>query len=257
MPMLPEQDEFSQRLMDELNRGRAPGPSNVREEGTKQFDCPSECPPVGQGNHVVRNGECISSIARDTGHFWETLWSEPANAELREARKEPNVLLADDRVFVPPLRPKFEPGASEMRHRFVRRGEPAKIRMVLKRAGKPRANEPYTLNIDGQVFSGTLDPEGKLERAIPGNARKGTLTVGEPPNQSVYPLNLGTLDPITSLAGVQARLNNLGFGCGEVDGIWGPKTSAAVRKFQGRYQLSDTGELDDATRTKVKDVHGY
>jgi N-acetylmuramoyl-L-alanine amidase len=219
---------------------------------------PDETPATaGQGDHVVKDGECISSIAKNTGHFWETIWNDGGNSGLREVRQDPNVLLPGDRVTVPPIRPKQDSGQTEMRHRFVRKGEPSKLKLVIKAGGKPRANQPYVLEVDGQTITGTTDPEGGLEVRIPGNAKSGRLTVGEGDAAKNYPLNLGKLDPPTTLSGMQARLNNLGFACGNAEGKWDDETKEAILAFQEKNGLERTGKADDATRQKVKEVHGY
>lgn len=46
---------------------------------------------------------------------------------------------------------------------------------------------------------------------------------------------------------VQARLRNLGFYRGAVDGFWGPGTQAAVERFQQGHGLQATGQLNPAT----------
>src|SRR5262245_59214466 len=171
---------------------------------------PPSAGPVGSGEHVVKQGECITSIAKDTGHFWETIWNDAANADLRTVRVDPNVLLPEDRVHVPPLKEKWEPGQTEMRHRFRRRGEPAVLRLTLQYDDEPLANQPYTLDIDGQKVEGMTDAEGKLERGIPNNARRGVLVVGKD-HPRTFELSLGHIDPVENLVGVQKRLINLGF----------------------------------------------
>ena len=39
--------------------------------------------PVGQGNYIAREGQCMESIALKRGFFWETLSNNPNNAEIR------------------------------------------------------------------------------------------------------------------------------------------------------------------------------
>lgn len=55
--------------------------------------------------------------------------------------------------------------------------------------------------------------------------------------------------PLSRLAvqNVQARLRNLGFYRGAVDGFWGPGTQAAVERFQQGHGLQATGQLNPAT----------
>ncbi len=48
----------------------------------------------------------------------------------------------------------------------------------------------------------------------------------------------------------QAALNGRGYDLA-VDGIYGPRTESAVRDFQGRFGLAQTGTLDDATLDRL------
>ncbi|MFQ5806161.1 MAG: peptidoglycan-binding protein [Phycisphaerae bacterium] len=247
-------DDFAQRVQQQLRRAQEEGPQAPTEAppGTTAEEAQTQSGgPVGQGEHVVRQGECISSIAKDTGHFWETIWNDGGNTELRETRQDPNVLLPEDRVTVPEKRRKDEPIAAEQRHRFVRRGEPSFLPIKVLGADGPRANEPYEITIDGKTTSGVLDAEGKLEAKIPGNARTAELKVG----QDVYRLKLGGVDPITEVSGIQARLNNLGFDCGPVDGKLGPRTRGALNLFRAQVGLPQSDDLDEATRQKLDEQH--
>jgi len=212
--------------------------------------------PVGQGNYVVKQGDCIESIAFRHGLFWETIWNHPNNQQLRLERKTPNVILSGDKVFVPDLRPKEEPGATEKKHRFKRKGVPSKLRIVLKEANKPRASVSYILEIDGQFFSGQTNAQGILSHPIPPHAKRGKLIVISGNDKEEYQLQLGYLDPISEVSGVQARLKNLGFECGEVNGVLNSETKAAIRVFQSKYGLKETGEIDEPTRQKLMQEHG-
>ena len=227
--------------------------------------------PLGEGNYEVEAGDCMSSIAAAHGFFWETLWKLGENSELKSARKNPNVLLPGDRVFIPDKRPKDESCASEKKHRFKKKGTPCNLKIRImepekppgdgasnENSGnvKPRANVKYLLVIDGKLMDGKADADGMVEIKMPPQASEGTLTL-EPgtPNEVKYDLKLGGLDPIDQVSGVQARLNQLGFSCGAVDGKMGPKTRHAIREFQLSADMKASGEMDDATRAKLLEMY--
>jgi peptidoglycan hydrolase-like protein with peptidoglycan-binding domain len=46
---------------------------------------------------------------------------------------------------------------------------------------------------------------------------------------------------------VQQRLNDLGYRAGAVDGVLGPRTESALRRFQKASNLDPTGQLDTKT----------
>lgn len=59
---------------------------------------------------IVKQGDCLSSIANQYGFFLETIWDHGRNAGLREQRRDPDVIMAGERVFVPGIRPREESG---------------------------------------------------------------------------------------------------------------------------------------------------
>lgn len=199
--------------------------------------------------HTVRQGECISSIAAKYGHLPETVWEAPENRDLKELRGDPNILAPGDVVMIPDKRMKEEPGATEKRHRFRRKGVPARLRVQLMLDGEPRANEPYVVNIDGALADGTTDGDGFVDIPLPPDARHGELSIGSEKERDVIPLEFGAVDPADTDGGVAQRLHDLGL---PVDrGV-----ESAVSAFQQQHDLEVTGQVDDATRAKLVEVFG-
>lgn len=257
VPTVPDgKDSYVLRLTKQMDKFAPPKSEEGEQPAAEEEEKAAETGPVGTGDYLVKHGDCISSIARNTGHFWETIWNDPANSELKQVRENPNVLLPQDRVTIPELRCKDKTIAPEKRHRFVRRGEPAKLHIQILKYDKPRANQPYEFDVDGTVYSGKTDGNGNIVLPIPGNARQGKLLVGPSDDQAEYAIALGDLAPITELIGVQARLNNLGFDCGAADGRMNPETEDALRRFQQSHGLRETGKPDQDTRDKLLETHG-
>jgi len=204
--------------------------------------------------YTIKEGDCLTSLAQRHGLSWQKIWDHPNNSDLKRRRRDPNILYPDDVVFIPEKEEKQETGSTEQKHQFRKKGVPAKVRLRLMRHGQPRANESYVLQVDGNFLTGTTDADGKLEQSIPPNARKGKLFVGK--KREEYPLNLGHMDPLDELAGVQKRLNNLGFHCGPANGVWGPQTTDALKAFQRKQNLTESGEADEATKNKLIEIYG-
>jgi len=87
-------------------------------------------------------------------------------------------------------------------------------------------------------------------------ARQAIVTFLQTAEKFVF--NLGHIDPITEISGVQGRLANLGMYSGPIDGESSQELTEAIRAFQ-RKNLSEseaTGLMDDKTRDKLKQLHG-
>lgn len=210
----------------------------------------------GSGNRRVRKRESVSSIAWRAGHFWETVWDDPANKELREARENPNALVTGDRVHVPPLRENEVDGASETKHRFVRKGVPATLRMTVRDFDEPKANEPFRVTAEREVVAeGTTDGEGYLEAKLSPGVTALTLIVGEGETELIYHLNVGSIAPANTLEGFRARLVNLGYTMTPRGTPIDDDFRAQVRAFQKAEDLDETGFIDKATVDALK-AHG-
>lgn len=213
--------------------------------------------------HTVKQGEYLSSIAKDYGFAnWRTIYDHPQNADLRQRRPNPNVLLPGDKIYIPDKEAKKEASATEQQHQFQLTGAKNRVRIILRdHAGKPVTGEPYTLQVAGHEFKSTTKAGGLIDHPILRDAKSGTLKLDQ--KGLSWALKIGHLDPVhdqrrTVISGIQARLNNLGFHCGKVDGILGPKTKTAIMRFQKVVLKRDEpdGEIDSETRDRLSNTHG-
>lgn len=202
--------------------------------------------------HTVVSGEGIATLSLRYGFSPDRIWSDPANAALRQSRPNPNALLPGDVVTIPDRRIRAESVGTGSRHVFVRRGVPALFRLQMLDDGQPRSGLSYALRIDAIELRGVTDGDGRLEHFVPNDARSGTIVFGD---DEEYELDFGTLDPLATLTGAQKRLTNLGFPCTDEIGTLGALTREALRSFQRRVGLKVTGDLDAATTDRLGALH--
>ncbi len=202
---------------------------------------------------VVAEGDSSTSIAHAAGHTVKKVWNHGQNAALKAKRKDPNVLFPGDELFVPEIETQEIDCPVDQKHNFQLTSEPAKFRTQLFMLEEPRKNEAYTLVIDGKVYQGTTDGDGKLEHEIPAEAKGGTLMLKG--GKEKYPIRIGYLNPAGEISGVQQRLNNLGFNAGAEDGSMNDTTRKALAAFQKEAKLPETGEADAATVAKLAALH--
>lgn len=208
--------------------------------------------------HVVEPGECLSCIAAAHGMTWQKLWDLPQNRPLREKRKDPNILLIGDIVFIPEKDLTSASTPSEQLHTFKLVQGGARLRLRFLVQDVPRANAPYRLIVDGISIQGTTNDDGVLFESIPPGALSGKVEFPQGANgvKSIYEILFGQLDPIDEIAGIQQRLFNLGFDPGPIDGILGPLTKAGVTAFQKDNELQVDGIAGRITKAKLVELHG-
>jgi Putative peptidoglycan binding domain/LysM domain len=216
---------------------------------------------LGAGlKYVVQPGDTLTRIAAKFGfHEFRDVYDHPDNLDFRELRPDPNLLFPGDEVFIPPRPdpPTFR-GPTDQRHRITLPVAKQTIRVSFHPAeDNPFEGLAYTLVAGLDTFEGAV--QGTVEHQTAAEVEHATLTVhgvGEDARDVSWTLALGHLDPLDTLCGIQARLNNLGFACGEVDGIDGPKTQAGVRAFQRYVGIADDGIVGPVTRGELEKVYG-
>jgi N-acetylmuramoyl-L-alanine amidase len=210
---------------------------------------------VVEAPYVVQRAETLQMILyRECGALDLAPTMAARGNELLFKTRSPQVLYPGDRLLVP--RP-GERGGKRLGlelgavNRFCTTGATRRLRLTLKERGKPLA-AAYTLEVAGLKIAGVTDATGALDEPIPLDATQARLTV----NGRARTLVLGGLDPLHTVTGIQARLNNLGFHTGAVDGVIGPITRRAIRKFQASRSLIVDGIVGPKTREALARAHG-
>lgn len=241
---------------------------------------------AGKYRQVVE-GEWLGKIAAEEGFSdgGAAIWNDPKNAEIRKKQPNANLLCEHMKLFIPEKKAKVVPRGAGAKHKFVVAGSKTILRLqILDMDGSPREGEPYRLLVGlaefrGRTFAGpgysdsqgTWAP-GVVRHEIPVASTRGSIELTS--SGDVLDFRVGVLREIDpehkntscSTKAAQARLNNLGFGCGGVDGVSGKKTKAAVHAFQAHYKENkatlgfDSGTVDGIlgpiTRAALKRAHG-
>ncbi len=205
-------------------------------------------------DYLIRQGESVRSIAFERGFTEETLWNLPENKELKDLRKDPNVLLEGDKLHIPDLRPREENRSADSRHKFKKKGVPSKLKLRILEEGKPLANTSYVLMIDGKRIQGKTDSDGNLEQSVPPNSSRAELQIEGDDEPRI--LLLSHLDPHDTPSGIKGRLKNLGFIISSVGGEIDEEAKRAIELFQSQNDLEPTGEVNDAFLQKLEKKHG-
>ncbi len=124
--------------------------------------------------------------------------------------------------------------------------------------GESLSGRKYIFDCGGEKQEGVIAEDGKITVEIRKNSSEANLKV-DPGSEGFsleWKFTLTSIPSVEEPKGLQIRLNNLGFFCGEADGEMGKRTRVAVRSFQQRYGLLAHGESDEATRKKVSEVYG-
>jgi hypothetical protein len=218
-------------------------------------------------SHVVAENEHLLGIAAKYGFpNMEPIWNDPLNQKLKDLRKNPNILLAGDEIFIPDLETKQHDAETDKRHRFELNVESLELHIKVNDLGfQPIHGEAF---LAGDSGSTAMRQQGDIfEADVPPDAVKGVLDFPLSKTQRQRPpitVEIGRLDPLDTLSGQQQRLNNLGYFAGFVpprpDEIKRPDSQFrwAVEEFQrdhmGEQQVD--GVLGSNTLQKLKKVYG-
>jgi hypothetical protein len=215
----------------------------------------------------VGEGDCLSRSAHQQGlQGWQRIWAHPENEALRQRRKSPHLLHPGDELVVPDVEIHEIVRPTDATHRIaVQTSSLVPLQLHLRSAGESSCGEvAWSLfdpdNRSVAVAQGRSDAQGRLRALVPVTCTTLLLVTEEP--EMAWQLRLGDLtdarewrdqDSAPLVRGVQGRLLGLGFDCGPMDGIHGPRTSAALAAFQEHVmsRSGTTGELDAQTTDRL------
>ncbi|MEP7123343.1 MAG: LysM domain-containing protein [Byssovorax sp.] len=220
--------------------------------------------------YTVKPGDFLLKIARQHGfRDFRTIYDDAANAAFRQKRPNPDVIFAGDELVIPDNKPRVEEGATGQRHTFfVKRPQNTRIRVVLKdHSGVPLAGKRYELRMGGVVLVAAgakrTGPDGLVEHDLDPlvSAVELTLFLDETSSDGIsWQLDIGALDPVSEIAGVQHRLNNLDFDVGQPNGQLDHATLREIHAFRRRMKIrvsrGQENTLDDVTRASIESEHG-
>ncbi|GAA0810356.1 hypothetical protein GCM10009111_01090 [Colwellia asteriadis] len=213
--------------------------------------------------HTVAQGETLLRIARQYGYKTSTaLYNHPSNAEFKALRPDPNLIFPGDIITIPAKKEKFMPLRASSINTFVVQNEKEYFRLkVFYEDGRDITGKRIVLNIGSQTIDTVLPSNGLIEVELnESDVLTGAVDLylkeGETTPTKSFIVQIGHLDPIDTLSGVQARCNSLGFDCGKVDGLNGAKTKAGVRDFQYEHNLEVDGIAGKKTKAKLQQVFG-
>jgi len=173
-------------------------------------------------NYIVKQGDHLTKLARTYGFAdYHTIWDAPENQSLKDQRKNPNILYPGDNLVIPDKETKEESRPTEKKHTFKVQRDKLMLRIVLLDMDKkPMAGHACTLMVETESKNFTTKSDGLLEEEISAQAVTGKLRdKGKPGSSSStprdIPIKIGHLDPIDTVSGQIARLNNLGYNAGD------------------------------------------
>jgi len=213
--------------------------------------CPGREEPEAAATHVVRSGDCITSIAHAHGFLARTIWEAEENRDLVRLRKCGATLAVGDIVYIPARtirRLTVQPG---QRLRIRRLGVPEMFRpRFLDARGQPRAGLAFIAHVrdanDTPLadVSGVTNDTGHAVVRIPPDATFVEIDFLDDLFDGPHIFALGTLPPVDTAAGMISRLNGLGYDCGEVGSVVTERAAESLRRFRIHAGLAPEGGFD-------------
>lgn len=213
--------------------------------------------------HTVVEGDTIQRLAHKAG-FRQPLrvYEHIENIGLRALRPNPNQLAVGDKVYIPDKEVKRERCTTNDHHMFMLIAERCFVELRLQGfAGRSLAGMKYQLVVGKDSFEDVVPLSQTIRHDVEIDATDGTLTLFPTSGRKLkLALKIGFLEPASTDAGAQARLANLGYYHGDLNGDMGSDRSVtAMDRFRADNNEVIMGRdrpLDGKTRAWLEDEHG-
>lgn len=217
---------------------------------------------------TARLGDTLRAIAAREGVPPDVVWGHEKNKGIRD-RGHPDLVYPGDVVFVPLPAEKTVQGQTGGVVAATMTVPPVPLKLRIHVNGVPAEGVACVPSFAPEEEKKT-EKGGKLELELPGGVGTFTLRVVLPPpekqdgEEKDPPPYLAPRRELTFLVGhlendvalLQARLTNLGFHCGRIDGKLGKRTRGALRRFQKAFGLERNGDPSHrATQDELRQLH--
>jgi hypothetical protein len=203
---------------------------------------------------VISQGDTLARLAWRAGADADTVWGDARNTDLAKLRKNPQILLACDVLYLPTAPPptlvSLTPGQV---NNFVSDVPSLSILVMLP----DFAGASYTALVDGgnALDPGSVGGDGTLSITVTMDSQVVNLTFTSP--DGAVDLLVGHLDPIDTPTGQCQRLQNLGIPLpAPEDDEDGGALARAISLFQLAKGIDPSGECDAATQAALESDHG-
>lgn len=199
--------------------------------------------------HTIQQGDCLTSIAADYGFDdWKTIYNDGKNSDFKQKYDNPDIIYPGAKLHIPE---RDQGSHATGQTHMIKLGGPKTSKLMLTIEGIQEAL-PYKLTFGETTVEKKTSAKGKIEHDIPIEHREVTLEI----DGDSYAIKLGHLDPVDTPSGAQARLSNLGFYTGPIDGRHSTQVATALKAFQRAHKLKEDGINNAATQSKLVEEHG-
>lgn len=213
--------------------------------------------------HQIQQGENLLAIAKQHGfRTIKAIYHHPANAAFRERHPNPDILTPGEALTIPDKRKKWVSATPGIVNVYIIERPEERLRLAIRTdEGEIPKAKRARLTVGNETQDLTLTSHGEMLLKITDNpARTAQLEVFMDEESDVpthcFQLQIGHLDPVETISGVQARCNLLTHYCGAVDNIMGPKTEAGIKSFQECQGLVVDGIAGPTTQAELIDIYG-